>query len=59
VTTLLETYTEKIVGGELRSDAAQAAIVSQLDRLAQALEAREQRGTTFTFMATWAAAKPY
>jgi cell division protein ZapE len=45
VTTLLETYTEKIVGGELRSDAAQAAVVSQLDHLTQALEAREQRGT--------------
>jgi cell division protein ZapE len=50
VTTLLETYTEKIVGGELRSDAAQAAIVSQLDRLAQALEAREQRGTIGRFL---------
>jgi cell division protein ZapE len=45
VTALLEAYTEKTAGGELRPDAAQAAIISRLDHLAQALEAREQRGT--------------
>ena len=50
MTTLLETYTEKLAGGELRSDAAQAAIVSQLDKLTQALEAREQRGTIGRFL---------
>jgi cell division protein ZapE len=45
VTALLEAYTEKIASGEARADAAQAAIISRLDHLAQALEAREQRGT--------------
>jgi predicted ATPase len=70
VTALLETFTEKIISGELRSDAVQAEIVSHLDHLAQKLEAREQRGTIGRFlkkngtpkgpifMAMWAAAKP-
>ncbi len=50
MTAPLEAYTEKIISGELRSDAAQAEIVSRLDHLAQALEAREQRGTIGRFL---------
>jgi cell division protein ZapE len=50
VTALLEAYTEKIASGELRSDAAQAVIVSHLDHLVQMLEAREQRGAIGRFL---------
>lgn len=40
----LETYSEKIIDGELREDAAQAAVATQLNTLARAVETREQRG---------------
>ena len=50
MTGLLEIYTDKIKGGELRSDAAQAEIVAHLDHLAQKLEVREQRGTIGRFL---------
>jgi cell division protein ZapE len=41
---LLDSYTEKVREGELRDDDAQAIVVAQLGRLAQALDARERRG---------------
>ena len=41
---LLEAYAEKIASGELRGDDAQAAVMAQLNRLSEALEARQQRG---------------
>ena len=44
MTMLLETYAEKIATGELHGDAAQAAVVAQLNCLATTLEARERRG---------------
>ncbi|MDP1701447.1 MAG: cell division protein ZapE [Aestuariivirga sp.] len=50
MTALLEAYTEKIKTSEIRSDAAQAAIASHLDHLAQKLETREQRGTIGRFL---------
>ncbi len=50
MTTLFETYSAEIKSGELRSDAAQAAVVSRLDRLAQTLEAREKRGAIGRFL---------
>lgn len=50
MTALLEAYTEKIASGALRADVPQASIVSHLDRLAQALEAREQRGAIGRFL---------
>ena len=46
----LETYSEKIVDGEFREDAAQAAVAAQLNTLARALETREQRGTIGKFL---------
>ena len=41
---LLAAYAEKITGGELRSDPAQADVVAKLDSLAIKLEAHERRG---------------
>ena len=47
---LLESYAEKIASGELREDAGQASVAAQLDRLAQALENREQRGVVGKYL---------
>ncbi len=50
MTTLPETFAEKIAGGELRADDAQAAVIAQLSKLAVVLETREQRGTIGKFL---------
>ena len=41
---LPDAHAEKIASGELRDDAEQAAVIAQLNSLAEALEAREKRG---------------
>jgi len=50
MTALPEVHAEKIAGGELRDDAAQSAVIAHLSRLAEALEAREQRGAIGKFL---------
>src|SRR6185503_2615702 len=50
MTMLPEAYAEKIASGELRSDDVQAAVIAQLNSLAVALEAREQRGALGKFL---------
>lgn len=50
MTTLLAAHAEKIAGGDIRDDAAQATVVAQLDRLTQALEVRAQRGAVGRFL---------
>jgi cell division protein ZapE len=50
MTMLLATYAEKIAGGDIRDDAAQATVVAQLIRLTQALEDRKQRGAVGRFL---------
>jgi cell division protein ZapE len=47
---LLDSYAEKVREGELRDDDAQAIVVAQLDKLAQALEVRERRGAIGKFL---------
>ncbi|HEX7107732.1 MAG TPA: cell division protein ZapE, partial [Aestuariivirga sp.] len=47
---LLESYAEKVRERELRDDDAQVIVVEQLDKLAQALEARERRGAIGKFL---------
>ena len=47
---LLESYAEKVREGELRDDDAQAIVVAQFDKLAQALEVRERRGAIGKFL---------
>ena len=47
---LLESYAEKVREGELRDDGAQAIVVAQLGKLAQTLEAREQRSAIGKFL---------
>jgi cell division protein ZapE len=47
---LLEAHAEKIASGELRADAEQASLIARLSSLAEALEAREQRGTIGKFL---------
>lgn len=50
MTMLPEAYAEQIASGELRADDAQAAIIAQLNKLAAALETREQRGAIGKFL---------
>ena len=47
---LPEAHAEKIASGELRDDAAQAAVIAQLSSLAESLEAREKRGAIGKFL---------
>lgn len=47
---LLEAYADKIAGGELRSDTAQAQVIAKLDNLAAQLEAYGQRGFLGKFL---------
>jgi len=47
---LPEAYAEKVAGGELRDDAAQASLITRLSSLAEALETREQRGAIGKFL---------
>ena len=47
---LPDAHAEKIASGELRDDAAQAAVIAQLSSLAESLEAREKRGAIGKFL---------
>jgi cell division protein ZapE len=47
---LPEAYAEKLASGELLADAAQAILIARLSSLAEALEAREQRGAIEKFL---------
>ena len=50
MTTLPEAHAEKTANGELRDDDAQAGLIARLSSLAEALEAREQRGAIEKFL---------
>jgi cell division protein ZapE len=47
---LPEAYAEKLASGELLADAAQAILIARLSSLAEAIEAREQRGAIEKFL---------